>query len=166
MRKKIISVLLCLCMALTLLPVSALAVGMTYSITNVAPLTINSGNKSTYENATITGTVSNQMEQLTIDGVTVNLTIENLSVTMSGYGGNMSGITLKNNATLNLTVKGTNTLTGAYGGAGIDVPQGCTLNITVESTGTLTAIGGNDYGGGAGIGAGGRTCQSIFAFCC
>ncbi|BAL01289.1 putative surface layer protein [Oscillibacter valericigenes Sjm18-20] len=152
MRKRLFSVLLCLCMALTLLPVSAIAAGETYSIATGA-LTINSGNLSTYDNATITGTVSNEMEQLTIDGVTVNLTIENLSVTMGGYGGNMSGITLKNNATLNLTVKGTNTLTGAYGGAGIDVPQGCTLNITAESTGTLTATGGDGYGGGAGIGA-------------
>lgn len=152
MKKRLFSILLCFCMALSLLPISAMAAGITYTITTGA-LTINSGNLSTYDNATITGTVSNEAEQLTIDGVTVNLTIEGLSITMTGYGGNMSGITLKNNATLNLTVKGTNALTGTYGGAGIDVPQGCTLNIMAESTGTLTATGGGGYGGGAGIGA-------------
>lgn len=152
MRKRLFSILLCCCMALTLLPVSALAAEETYNI-DTGVLTINSSNLSTYDNATITGTVSNEAEQLIIDGVTVNLTIEGLSITMTGHSGNMSGITLKNNATLNLTVKGTNTLTGAYGGAGIDVPQGCTLNITAASTGTLTATGGNSYGGGAGIGA-------------
>lgn len=160
MRKRIFSILLCVCMALTLLPVSALAAGMTYNITSVAPLTINSGNFSTYNNATITGEVSSTAEQLIIDGETVNLTIENLSITMTGHGGNMSGITLQKNATLNLTVKGTNTLTGAYGGAGIDVPQGCTLNITAESTGTLTVTGGDGYGGGAGIGAVGNKWSS------
>lgn len=151
MRKRIFSILLCVCIALTLLPVSVLA-ATTYTI-NSGALTINRDNKPNYDNATITGTVSNEAEQLIIDDVTVDLTIENLSITIIGTGGNMSGITLKNNATLNLTVKGTNTLTGAYGGAGIDVPQGCTLNITAASTGTLTATGGNSYGGGAGIGA-------------
>jgi len=152
MKKRIFSILMCLCMALSLLPISVLAAGMAYDISSGA-LTINSGNSSTYDNATITGGVSSTAEQLIIDGITVNLTIEDLSITMTGYGGNVSGITLKSGATLNLTVKGTNVLTGAYGGAGIDVPQGCTLNITAESTGTLTATGGNGYGGGAGIGA-------------
>lgn len=152
MKKRVLSMALVLCMVLTLLPVTALAAGTTYEISNGA-LIINSGNLSTYDNATITGTVSNEAEQLVIDGVTVNLTIENLNVTITGYGGNKSGIALKNGATLNLTVKGTNTLTGDYGGAGINVPQGCTLNITTESTGTLTSTGGNGYGGGAGIGA-------------
>ena len=151
MRKRIFSILLCVCMALTLLPVPALA-AEPYNIAT-SPLTINNGNLITYDNGTITGEVSSTAEQLIIDDVTVDLTIENLSITIIGTGGNMSGITLKNNATLNLTVKGTNTLTGAYGGAGIDVPQGCTLNITAASTGTLTATGGNSYGGGAGIGA-------------
>lgn len=126
--------------------------GTPYDISTGA-LTINSGNLSTYDNATIVGTVSSDAEQLIIDGGKVNLTIEDLSITMTGYGGNASGITLKHGATLNLTVKGANTLIGAYGGAGIDVPQGCTLNIMSESTGTLTATGGNSYGGGAGIGA-------------
>lgn len=124
----------------------------TYDINNGA-LTIDSSNLVYYNNAAITGSTSSESEQLTIDGVAVNLTTHNLSITMTGNKGNMSGITLKNGATLNLTVEGTNTLTGAYGGAGIDVPQGCTLNITAGSTGTLTAIGGSGYGGGAGIGA-------------
>jgi len=106
MKKRFLSILLCVCMTLSLLPVSAWAAGTTYNISSGVP-TINSGNSSAYNNAVITGTVSSEYEQLTIDGVTVSLTIEDLSITMTGYRGNASGITLQNNATLNLTVKGT-----------------------------------------------------------
>jgi hypothetical protein len=58
-----------------------------------------------------------------------------------------------NGATLHLTIKGKNTLTAGFGGAGIAVPDGCTLEITAASDGTLHATGGKNYGGGAGIGS-------------
>lgn len=125
---------------------------ITYDI-STGKIEINTTNMTTYNNNTITGNVTNEQEQLVIDGVTVNLTINDLNIVIDGYHGNQSGIALKNGATLNLTITGDNVLTADYGGAGISVPAGCTLNITKESTGTLKATGGNSYGGGAGIGA-------------
>lgn len=125
------------------------------TVTLDAPLTINSGNLNTYEGCTISGSISGaRKEYLTVDGVTVDLTIKDLAIAMdTGFYAQYSGMVLKNNAVVNLTVLGTNSFTASFGGAGIAVPEGCTLKITKESTGTLTACGGNYYGGGAGIGA-------------
>lgn len=83
----------------------------------------------------------------------INLTIDGLNTDYSELYSTCSGIALRNGAKLHLTVKGTNTLKAGFGGAGIAVPDGCTLEITGSSTGTLNAIGGNNYGGGAGIGS-------------
>lgn len=121
------------------------------------PILINSGNLSTYNNKTLTGQVrrsSSYDGAVVVDGVEANLTIDGLTGDYSSteyY--RFSGIVLKNNATLHLTVKGDNTLKADYGGAGIAVFEGCTLEITADSTGTLTAVGGRNQGGGAGIGA-------------
>jgi hypothetical protein len=132
-------------------------------ITQNSAVLINSSNLNTYEGKTVTGTVpSNSYATpsglnvfsgaIVIDGIDLNLTIEDFSVDYSGEYSPYSGISLVNGAKLHLTVKGTNTLKAGYGGAGISVPKGCELQITASSDGTLNAIGGNMYGGGAGIG--------------
>ncbi len=112
-------------------------------------ITINSGNLSSYNNKEITGTLKNEECALTIDGVTVNLTISNLTL----WGGTRGTVVLQNNATLNLTLKGSNTLMGYESSTAIKVPKGCTLRIQSidgSDANSLTAIGG---GGAAGIGA-------------
>ncbi len=129
---------------------------------------INTSNKSAYEGKTITGTVPsssyagdhrNFISQgaIVVDGIDLNLTIENFTADYSAFNTSgttkASGISLVNGAKLHLTLKGTNTLKGGYGGAGIAVPAGCTLEITAASTGSLIATGGNEMGGGAGIGS-------------
>ncbi len=127
----------------------------TYSVGSTA-ITIDSSNVSSYEGSTITGSYSlvyQDGSRLVISGVEVSLTFNDLTITDEASYTGRSLIALENNATLNLTLTGENYLQAFYGGAGIEVPEGCTLNITAESTGKLTAIGGDDYGGGAGIGA-------------
>lgn len=123
----------------------------TYDISKGA-LTINKDNISTYNNAVITGISNSNM--ITIDGVTANLTLSdmklNIESSTSTTAGWYSAIKLTNGATLNLTITGTNTLTGGTEHAAINVPAGCSLVVTKDSTGTLTATAG---GGSAGIGA-------------
>ncbi len=135
------------------------------NITLQRAVVINSGNKATYHNNTLRGTVAaNDAEgnsgnfiskgAIVVDGIELNLTIDGLHVDYSGqYYATLSGISLVNGAKLHLTVNGVNTLTASYGGAGIAVPFGCSLEITAASTGTLNVTGGDNYGGGAGIGS-------------
>lgn len=128
-------------------------------------IVINEDNVNDFNGKTLTGTTTNGI--YISNGVTVDLTIENLNITKSedisscisvGYG-----------ATLNLTVKGENNLKATgWGSAGIEVmgQTKATLRITSASTGTLTAVGG--YGskqfasyGGAGIGGMARITSDI-----
>ena len=121
------------------------------TITLNSRITINSGNLNQYNNKVITGATTK--DHLTISGVTINLTIKDLSIQLP-YSGDVNsglvhaGIKLENNATLNLTLEGTNTIKGGSMNAAINVPAGCTL--TISGSGSLTARGGD---GSAGIGA-------------
>lgn len=128
-------------------------------------IVINEDNVNDFNGKTLTGTTTNGI--YISNGVTVDLTIENLNITKSedisscisvGYG-----------ATLNLTVKGENNLKATgWGSAGIEVmgQTKATLRITPASTGTLTAAGGygsKQFGsyGGAGIGGMARITSDI-----
>ena len=128
---------------------------------NNQPLLINSANQNEFNGKTITGSYcpTNRPEfthtdikgGITIDNVTVDLTIKNVMIKSGGASGwNLAGIYLKGNARLNLTLEGNNTLLGLDEGAGIEVEKGATLVITEQSNGSLKAVGGA-YGA-AGIG--------------
>lgn len=120
---------------------------------------INSENLDQWNNKILTGSVTSadlddSAKGIVVDGVTLNLTIRDLTIDRKNFGNNsISAIALTNLAVLNLTLEGDNNLYGAYGGAGIGVPSGTVLCITQESSGSLYAKGGNMYGGAAGIGA-------------
>ena len=122
-------------------------------------IVINSENLDDWDNKILTGSVSSSdlndsAKGIVVDGVTLNLTIRDLKIDRKNFGSNsISAISLINQATLNLTLEGDNSLYGAYGGAGIGVPSGTVLHITQESSGSLYAKGGNMFGGAAGIGA-------------
>ena len=117
--------------------------------------TIDSSNKDLFNNKTLTGKMQGG-NCIVVSGVELNLTIEDLTIDMSSKYYNIAALTVRDNAVLNLTLKGENTLHGGRsGGAGICVKQGATLVVTENSTGSLTATGGNGEGGGAGIGANG-----------
>ncbi len=173
LAKGMLSVILTLAMVFGAVPANGLVIKAKAAvpadaITIDGKLTINNSNRSTYNNKTITGTYHpsaasfGQKGAIVIDGGTTNLTINELDINIVGdHSTGVSGIYLKNNATLNLTILGENSIYAAGEGAGICVPRGCTLVITDESTGSLTVDGGcniNDSAseGGAGIGAEGR----------
>ena len=132
---------------------------------NNSPLLINSGNVNQLNGITIIGSYcpttrpDNSQDikgGITIDNVTVDLTIKDVTIQSDGASGwNLAGIYLKGNAQLNLTLEGTNTLVGLDEGAGIEVEKDATLVITENSTGRLKAVGGA-YGA-AGIGGKGTT---------
>ncbi|MBQ2615944.1 MAG: hypothetical protein IJF90_03710, partial [Synergistaceae bacterium] len=122
-------------------------------ITLSSAVVINSSNKSQYEGKSVAGTIPSDSSAggqgffisqgaIVVDGIELNLTIDGLNADYSEKYSMLSGISLVNGATLHLTVKGENTLTAGYGGAGIAVPDGTTLEITAASTGTLNATGG------------------------
>ena len=138
------------------------------TMTQNTSVVINSRNMAVYDGKTITGTVpptsyagnhGNFISQgaIVVDGIELNLTIKDFTADYTELNTTAatkaSGISLLNGATLHLTLQGTNTLIGGRGGAGIAVPDGCTLEITAASTGSLTARGGDEMGGGAGIGS-------------
>ena len=126
------------------------------------PLTINSSNVNQLNGKTITGRYCPSTRPheylkikggITIDNVTVDLTIKDVTIQSGGDGArgwDLAGIYLKGNAQLNLTLEGDNTLLGLEHGAGIEVEKGATLVITEQSNGKLKAVGGA-YGA-AGIG--------------
>ena len=121
-------------------------------------LEINSENLEQYDGKTITG-VAPAGANLVINGVTVNLTVKDLTIDRTQEGssyGRYNAVDLKDGATLILTVEGENIFKGdnSYGGAGICVEAGNRLVVTSESSGKLTAVGGNGRGGATGIGAG------------
>ena len=137
---------------------------------NVWNVVIDQSNKAQFDNAVLTGEFSDFIDTndnpqksswkgIVIDGVMVNLTIKDVTIDRNKSEEDKvespddAAITLRNGATLNLTLEGENYLEGSTGGAGICVDEGCTLRITKESTGTLKAVGGSYYGGAAGIGA-------------
>ncbi len=151
-------------MLLTLMMSLTAQTAQAADITQNTAVVINSGNKATYHNKSIAGTVPADSYAgksgffiskgaVVVDGIELNLTIDGFNVDYTVRAALVSGISLVNGATLHLTIKGENTLTAGFGGAGIAVPDGCTLEITAASDGTLHATGGKNYGGGAGIGS-------------
>lgn len=135
--------------------------GGEYNLNN-EPLLINSDKKDEFNGKTITGNYCPSTWPrdhldikggITIDNVTVDLTIKDVTIKSGGAGArgwDLAGIYLKGNARLNLTIEGDNTLLGLEHGAGIEVEKGATLVVTEQSDGSLRAVGGA-YGA-AGIG--------------
>ncbi len=167
-----------ICVLVGEMQISLLAGGGTYELddlpfksdNNVWNVVIDQSNKAQFDNAVLTGgfsaftdtngnTQKSSWKGIVIDGVEVNLTIKDVTINRNkSEEDNLvtpddAAITLRNGATLNLTLEGENYLEGSAGGAGICVEEGCTLRITQKSTGKLKAVGGNYYGGAAGIGA-------------
>lgn len=120
---------------------------------NVSKLTTSGGDGYTFDGTTltitnsgtynITGTKSG-IKIKVADGVTADLTMNHLNISSSS-----TPLTIGNGTTINLTVKGTNTLTSNDGPA-IEVVSGSTLNITGDGTLNATAESGS---GAAAIGS-------------
>lgn len=128
--------------------IALLASTGTYDIAN-GGININSNTLERYNNATITGSSTNNVIQ--VIGVEATITISDLDIQIPNNDETSTNwipaIQLGNGAKLNLILKGTNTLKGGNMRAAIEVLEGCTL--TISGDGSLKATGG----GGAGIGA-------------
>ena len=93
----------------------------------------------------ITG--NSKSNNITVIGGTHNITLLNICIEVNGK----AAFSIENTATVNLTLKGNNTLKSGNNCAGLQVSENGILIITEESTGSLTATGGSN---GAGIGGG------------
>lgn len=130
--------------------IALLASTGTYDIAN-GGIVINSDTLEQYNDATITGSSTTNVIQvsgveatITISDLDIQIPIDNNATTATNW---KPAIRLANGAKLNLILEGKNTLKGGDMCAAIDVPEGCIL--TIRGEGSLKAIGG----GGAGIGA-------------
>ena len=130
--------------------IALLASTGTYDIAN-GGIVINSDTLEQYNDATITGSSTTNVIQvsgveatITISNLDIQIPIDNNATTATNW---KPAIQLANGAKLNLILEGTNTLKGGDMCAAIEVPEGCTLTISGE--GSLKATGGV----GAGIGA-------------
>lgn len=90
----------------------------------------------------ITGTASSSSTAITVSAGKHSIELDNVNMENTGYNGSV--IVVSNEATLNLSLVGENTLTGhcatqSGSGAAIQVQSAATLNIS--GTGTLTASG-------------------------
>ena len=130
--------------------IALLASTGTYDIAD-GGIVINSDTLEQYNDATITGSSTTNVIQvsgveatITISNLDIQIPIDNNATTATNW---KPAIRLANGAKLNLILEGKNTLKGGDMCAAIDVPEGCTLTISGE--GSLKATGGV----GAGIGA-------------
>ena len=159
-RQRILATLLALALCLSLLPMSALAAETT--ATTEGGLTVSggmAGTDYTYEDNTLTIKTGKELtvfgttttDQIVVNGgVTANLTLNGVSITfndgMAGSGDTTESnagtcaLSLRDNATLNLTLESENTLQSGAGRAGIFVPAGAAL--TIDGEGTLNVTGG------------------------
>ena len=82
-------------------------------------------------------------------GVTARITLRNLSITSTACA-----FSIARDATVTLTLAGSNTLQSGERCAGLQVPEGADLVVSSNSTGELRVSGGNggEYYGGVGIG--------------
>ncbi|MEA4932263.1 MAG: hypothetical protein VB071_01530, partial [Lawsonibacter sp.] len=133
MKKRLLSILLTLCMVLTLLPTAALAAGTT-NIYGDFTVTFD-GAEPTYDSNTLTlgsGTytisgATTAGKIVVTTGATANITLNVVDIDVSGTESacafDIAG------ATVNLTLGGTNTLKSGRGAAGLRVPTGASLTI-------------------------------------
>ncbi len=163
MKKKLLSILLTLCMLLTLLPTVALAADttgtfgaftVTYDDSSTVPtydsstLTLGEGNYTIAQTAGMTTATTDKI--VVASGVAANITLNGVNIDVSSIRDacafDLTG------ATVNLTLSSTNTLKSGNNKAGLQVPTGATL--TINGIGSLSVFGGGSDGG-AGIGGAG-----------
>ena len=142
--KRLMAILLCLCMALTLLPTAALAAdeGQTIYVGD-AVLTTTAENPTVYartEDGAVTTDGANESSyNIKWDGAT--LTLNNAVITQGSYKG--AAIYYHDRYTaIHLVLMGESTVTGpnsSEGSCGIDVSG----DLTIDGSGTLTVTGGD-----------------------
>lgn len=114
-------------------------------------------------NGSITGAgdLGSQKYVITVSGnITANITIQGLTINVSGTD-YVGAFVIKDNATVNLTLSGENSLNSGKTTAGLEVSAG--TNLVIKGTGSLMAACPNGFGAGIGVGdlPGGGDCGDI-----
>ena len=114
-------------------------------------------------NGSITGAgdLGSQKYVITVSGnITANITIQGLTINVSGTD-YVGAFVIKDNATVNLTLSGENSLNSGKTTAGLGVSAG--TNLVIKGTGSLMAACPNGFGAGIGVGdlPGGGDCGDI-----
>ena len=177
MKKKLLSILLTICMVLALLPTIALAAdgsNQSFTVTGGAlgtdytyasgVLTVCSSTAITIKNTDPNTYTTDRI--VVSSGVTANITLSGVKIDLSGVTQDLSvgpaSVCAFNmtGATVNLTLNGENVLKSGMGAAGLQVPDGASLIITKASTGSLESTAKNKDGAFPGAGIGGSTNQA------
>lgn len=162
MKKRILAIATAICLLAGATPAAA-------SGGEPTSLSFGDDNIIISESGTYSVSTYNGSNTITVEsGVAADLTISDLTITAE----DAPAIYVEAGATLNLTVEGTNSLTGGDGFAGICVEPAydadwsydadASAKLYISGGGTLTATGGDGdatngtYGGGAGIGGNGE----------
>ena len=128
--------------------ISPLANEETYNI-NDRPVTIDDSCGDNCPSHKITGNGQTTKNPIKVTGGTHDITIENVNIDVY-WDKNICAFSIENDAKVNLTLKGSNTLKSSMNYAGLHVPDGAALTITEASNGSsLEAIG---HSNSAGIG--------------
>ena len=160
MKKRILSIALTLCLALSLLPASALAEGTAKAVTVGAVTLTSTDAAAVYATTDGSGAVTTtnataENYNVMFDGTT--LTLKNATITgPAGNSADTCGISCSNDLTVKL--EGTNTVTGGAA-TGSNSSYGIRTDgaLTISGTGSLTAAGGTVTDGTA-TGGGGTGC--------
>lgn len=160
MKKRILAITTAICLLAGATPAAA-------SGGEPTSLSLDGGDIAISEPGSYSVSTYNGSNTITVEsGVTADLTISDLTITAQSS----PAIYVEAGATLNLTVEGTNSLTGGDGFAGICVEPGWDQSgsfsvtdsghLVIQGTGSLSAKGGaaaksKNVGGGAGIGGNG-----------
>ena len=141
MKRRILSILMCLCMTLCLLPTAALADGVTEYDIWVGGIRVTSENAGSVTGPGITGTVNYNAESNT-------LTLSGVSVTGAYADSNShsAAIYASTSTALTVVLTGVNTAVGPYTANACSFGVYCSSALTINGTGSLNAVGGTEKG--------------------
>ena len=162
-QKRIWSLLLCAVMVIGMLPTTAFAAGGDFTVTGDTGYIYDSSGVLTFFESgsytvsmTIDGATTTTDKIVVSSGVTANITLNGVSITLPYAGGSAFDMT---GATVKLFLNGNNSFKSGENFAGLSCPSGSTLTIGGYYA-SLTAEGGSN---GAGIGGenGRSDCGSV-----
>ncbi|MEA4934687.1 MAG: InlB B-repeat-containing protein, partial [Lawsonibacter sp.] len=137
MKRRILSIFMCLCMTLCLLPTAALAEGITQYDIWVGGVRVTSENASGVTGPGITGTVSYANGTLTLSGA---------SITGAYTDSNSHSAAIYASTALTVILTGVNTAVGPYTASGYSYGVYCYGALAINGSGSLNAVGGAETG--------------------
>lgn len=155
MKKRVLAVLLTLCMVLGLMPMTAFAADEKHDISKADLVLDETSCGNNCKSHIVTGTTNNtgivwKQHNVVVKGGKHTITVDNANIITPTVS--HSGIEISDGADVTLVLVGNNEIHGSLNHPAIWVESGCSL--TIKGTGSLKAIAGDYTGssGAAGIG--------------